>query len=59
MHEANKIVIEQNNFAQALLQNQNRAGKVAPFYFYLNHDSIKFIYAIIHCLMCFLIIECS
>ncbi|XP_069995576.1 RB1-inducible coiled-coil protein 1 isoform X3 [Penaeus vannamei] len=28
MHEANKIVQEQNNFAQALLQNQNRAGKV-------------------------------
>ncbi|KAG7153514.1 RB1-inducible coiled-coil protein 1-like, partial [Homarus americanus] len=28
MHEANKIVQEQNNFAQALIQNQNRAGKV-------------------------------
>ncbi|XP_071549123.1 RB1-inducible coiled-coil protein 1 isoform X2 [Panulirus ornatus] len=28
MHEANKIVQEQNNFAQALLKNQSRAGKV-------------------------------
>ncbi|XP_068228950.1 RB1-inducible coiled-coil protein 1-like isoform X2 [Palaemon carinicauda] len=28
MHEANKLVLEQSNFAQALLQNQNRAGKV-------------------------------
>ncbi|KAK7069828.1 Autophagy-related protein 11, partial [Halocaridina rubra] len=28
MHDATKLVQEQNNFAQALLQNQNRAGKV-------------------------------
>ncbi|CAL4073795.1 unnamed protein product [Meganyctiphanes norvegica] len=28
MHDANKIVQEQNSFAQALIQNQNRAGKM-------------------------------